>query len=267
MHKIKTTLRVTEVYSFTDAVVHQYQNAASESEALAKDENLAAMIAEMKELAGSLSAAIKRGRTESSLDAADLARDEIIRSFSCLVDGYASYPVPEKKNAAERTLSVFQKYGRGMTKKPYAEESGLIESMIGDFSAESAKADLELLDGVAPLIPALRAAQDKFRIASAAFTDSVAKKGESASEIKKKLLNLINDRLVSYLSALERVPAYAGFVATCAVDVNRANSPSNVRSKAALDGSATPESAENSGNAGTGGSLESGPETAKEESQ
>ena len=133
MNKIKTTLRISEVDTLASTLVRLYRAAVSDGGPLAKDENLASLMAEVEKFSAGLSLAIKSDRVESSLDEADVARDGIIRDISNLLTGYASIPVPEKKAAAGRLLSIFQKYGRGIITKSYAEESSLIESMLGDF--------------------------------------------------------------------------------------------------------------------------------------
>ena len=123
MNKIKTTLRVSEMDTLSGTFVRLYRASIQENESLAKDGNLAALMAEVEHFSSEISLAIKSDRAESSLDEADIVRDEIVRDISNLLTGYASIPFLEKKSAAVRLLSVFQKYGRGITVKSYAEES------------------------------------------------------------------------------------------------------------------------------------------------
>lgn len=231
MNKIKTTLRVSEMDTLSGTFVRLYRASIQENESLAKDGNLAALMAEVEHFSSEISLAIKSDRAESSLDEADIIRDEIVRDISNLLTGYASIPFPEKKSAAVRLLSVFQKYGRGITVKSYAEESSLIESMLGDFSSDSAKSDLQLLEGVGELLSSLRSAQDAFHKANDAFTAAKVAQGDCASSVKKSLLVLLNGRLVPYLSALALVPDYAAFIAKCMAEIKRANSSSGGRGK------------------------------------
>lgn len=258
MKKISYNIRIPEISTFTNNLVRLYLANVPESEILAKDQNISSMMSEAKTLSEELTVAINRDRAESSLKSADKARDALIRGLSHLLLGYAQFPVAEKRSSAERLLSTFQKYGRGMIEKTYSIESALIESLFNDLSAESAKADLETLEDVGKLVSALRAAEDKFHEASDAFTAAVATKGRNATEIKQSLLELINERVVSYLSALEKTPGYADFVSHCAVEVNRANAP-----RKASGESATPENAENSSENGENGENSE----AEEESQ
>lgn len=224
MNKIKNTLRISEVDTLATTIVRFYQMAILENEALAKDAKLTKQMSEVEELSKTLTSAIKRDRAENNLDAADITRDEIIRSLSYMIKSYASFPVTEKKEAGCRLLEIFKKYGIGIISEPYADESSLIESMLGDFSSERAKADLAILEEVGTLLSSLRKAQDAFHAADDVYTASVANRGANASEVKKKLLFALNTRLISYLTALELDADYAEFIANCSTRIDRSNS-------------------------------------------
>ena len=237
MNKIKQQLRVSELDTLSNAIVRLYRDAVSSGEgALSGDGNLASMMADAERLALEISVAIRSDRAESTLDESDIARDGIIRDLADALTGYAAIPVPEKKAAAGRLLSIFRKYGRGITGKSYAEESSLVESMLGDFSSEPSKADISLLEGVGELLTSLRSAQDAFHRASDAFTASKAGKGESATGVRKRIVSLLNGRLVPYLSCLSSFPGYADFVSRCGAEIDRANSAVAVRGKPGQSG-------------------------------
>ncbi len=232
MNKIKQQLRVSELDTLSSTIVRLYRDAVSSGEgALSGDGNLASMMADVERLALEISAAIRSDRAESTLDEADIARDGIIRDLADALTGYAAIPVEKKKAAAGRLLSTFRKYGRGITGKSYAEESSLVESMLGDFSSEASKADISLLEGVGELLASLRSAQDAFHRASDAFTTAKAGKGENATGIRKRLLSLLNGRLVTYLSCLSSLSGYADFVSRCGAEIDRANLAAAVRGK------------------------------------
>lgn len=230
MNRIKTYLRITELDTLATTIVRLYQAAAAESETFAKDSHLTPLMAKVKELSESLTLAIKRDRAESSLDEADVVRDEVFGDLFNVITGYASFPFPEKRAAGKRLLLIFQKYGIGVIRKPYSEESSLIESMLGDFSAESAKADIALLPGIAELLSSLRSAQDSFHATSDAYTAAKLEMGDSATAIKKELLGILNGKLRSLLSAIEQ-PDFADFIAKCAAEIDKANATAEIRSK------------------------------------
>lgn len=233
MNKIKRFLRVSELDTLAATIVRQYQAAASESEALAKDEHLSGLMSELGTLSHNLTLAIKRDRTKSTLAKANATRNKIIRDFSDLLTGYAAIPFDDMKAAGGRLLSIFKKYGRLITKKSYAEGSSLIKSMLGDFSKESAKVDAKLLLGVEELLSSLRSAQEDFLVANDAFIAAIKEKGECASAIKQQLVYFINSRLIPFLSSIDRNSAFTNFIGQCTIEIARANSTASMRSKSA----------------------------------
>lgn len=220
MKKLKTTVRVTELDTVSDVIVRLYKA----DSAVAADEHLKAVMAEVEDLSARITTAIKSDRTVSTLDTADARRDEIIRSLGALLNGYAVIPVAEKKAAAERLLATFGKY-KGITGESYANESSLVESMLEDF-ADGALADaVAALEGVSTYLADLRAAQDDFNRANDEFTAATASRGESATAVKKPLLSAINDKLVPYLTAMSIAGKgeYAGFIAKTDAEIEKMN--------------------------------------------
>lgn len=232
MKKVKFDVRITEADSLSDAIVRIYKGSSSdESSALANDRNLSSIISDVESLSASLTTAIKSDRATSTLDEADIARDEIIRSLGDALSGYAAIPVPAKKTAAQKVLAVFSKYGKQITGKNYAEESSLIESLLEDLSTENLKSDIDSLDGVAELVSSLREAQDNFNKASDSYTAVKTGKGASATSVKKSLLDALNARLVPYLSAVETLPDYKDFTSKVSAEIDKANATVKARQK------------------------------------
>ncbi len=153
MNKIISKIRVSELDSLSDVLVRLYKDAASdEAGMISKDANLLGIMAQVEKLSADITTAIKSDKTTSNLDEADIARDSVIRNLSDALNGYAAIPVPSRKAAAEKLLSVFNKYGKQIITKSYAEESSLIESMLEDFATENLKYDIESLEGISDLI-------------------------------------------------------------------------------------------------------------------
>lgn len=179
MNKIISKIRVSELDSLSDVLVRLYKDAASdEAGMISKDANLLGIMAQVEKLSADITTAIKSDKTTSNLDEADIARDSVIRNLSDALNGYAAIPVPSRKAAAEKLLSVFNKYGKQIITKSYAEESSLIESMLEDFAAENLKSDIESLEGISDLIASLRTAQDSFNSSNDAYTNASVNKGE-----------------------------------------------------------------------------------------
>lgn len=269
VNRIKTSIRISEINALAITVVRLYRATSAESETVAGDANLASLMDEVDRISAELSLAIKRDRAESMRKKADDSRDEVIRNLSDLLTGYAAIPVAEKRAAARRLLPIFQKYGRKMANDNYSAESGLIESLLGDITTESAKADSQLLEGVDMLISSLRAAEDQFRTANDAFIAAKAIRTANATKLKADIIKLINGELLSYLSAVKRFAAYKDFIAKCSLEIDRANALADSRTKQTAEASAenAKDAESDAGQENSGESESSEDGAAEEESQ
>lgn len=228
MKKIRTTVRITELDTISDIIIRLYKADSG----IAGDDYLKSTMAEIESLSERITIAIKADKIASTLDEADVKRDEIIRSLGTLLNGYSVIPIAEKKAAAEKLLAVFDKY-KGITAESYANESSFIESMLKDYAASELADSIKALDGVGSYISDLRAAQDEFNKANDEFTASNVNKNESASALKKPLLSAINDKLVAYLTAMNLVNAavYGDFVSKAESEIEKMNNSVAKRGK------------------------------------
>ena len=223
MNKIISKIRVAELDTLSDILVRLYKDSSAAENSVSKDANLSGIMEEVEKLSAEITTAIKSDRVSSTLDEADIARDEIIRNLGDALTGYAAIPIEAKKSAAQNLLSVFSKYGKQITQKNFAEESSLIESLLEDFGAESLKTDVAALDGVGELVSELRTAQDSFNKANDDFTNASVNRGESATSVKKSLISVLNDKLVPYLSAVSPLADYKDFASKCEAEITKAN--------------------------------------------
>ena len=224
VNKVKKDIRITDADTVSDALVRLYKDAAGKDGAIAKDVALAAIMGEVEKLSADITTAIKKDKVSTSLEEADARRDEIIRSLGTLLAGYGAIPLADKKDAADRLLAVYNKYGKSIATETYARESSLIESMLEDFAADSLADAIKALDGVDDLISSLRTAQDEFNKTNDSATAALTAKGESAYSVKKPLLAAINDRLVPYITAMGAVsPEYADLGTRADVEIAKAN--------------------------------------------
>lgn len=230
MNKLNKSARVSEVDGFSDTLVRLYKaDSSAQTDAFLKTE-----MAELESLSDKITAAILQDRTVSNLDEADSARDEAIRNLGALLSGYAVFPLEEKKSAAIMLKSIYDKYQKsGILNANYTAESSMIESMLGDFSAGDALANIEKLDGVSDLVAKVRSAQDAFTAASDTFTKSKGAKSGSASSFKKPILASINDKIIPYLNTMAMVgnAALAEFTKNVEAEVNRLNTTVGTRGK------------------------------------
>ncbi|MBO4729609.1 MAG: hypothetical protein J5631_14415 [Spirochaetaceae bacterium] len=228
MKKIRTTVRITELDTLSDVLLRLYKADSG----IASDDYLKSTMAEIESLSERITIAIRSDRASSTLDEADIKRDDIIRSLGALLNGYAAIPIADKKAAAEKLLDVFNKY-KGITGESYANESSLIESMVKDYEASELADSIKALDGVSLCLANLRSAQDEFNKANDEFTAANVNKGESASSLKKPLLAAINDKLVAYLTAMNLVnkALYGDFVSKAEAEIEKMNNSVAKRGK------------------------------------
>ena len=200
MNKVVYGIKNTELDGLTDSLVRAFKA----DEKAQGNSFLSANMAALEEQSALITTAILQDKALSTLDEADSKRDGAITSLGAVLKGYAAFPIAAKKEAAAPLLAVYEKYSKaGITKAAYIAESSMVESMLGDFAADSLKDHIAALDGVAQAIAAVREAQDAFTAASDAYTKASASKGASASSYKKPILALINDKLVPYLNAMQ----------------------------------------------------------------
>lgn len=225
MRKVTTNAKVTELDSLSDTLVRLYKT----QEALAQDAMLKGIMAEIEEQSARLTEAVKRDAISSTLEEADARRDEAVRLLGTLVEGYTAIPFEAQQKAAESLKAAFDKYGKKITGESYANESSLIESMLGDFAARTA--EQETLPGVSERVQLLRDAQDAFNKANDEYIRAKSDKGESATAVKKLLAATLNDRLVPYLTVAASLETHKSFATQAEAEIKKLNEAVSRRGK------------------------------------
>ena len=112
-----------------------------------------------------------------------------------------------------------------------ANESGQVKSLLEDLEAE--KANIALLDDVADIVADLRVAESAVLAELNKIDSDKVAAGESASEIKKQLVAIMNDELVPYLNVAKilKSDVYGDFADNVAASITRANATVDVRLK------------------------------------
>lgn len=224
MKKINTNVRVTEADNLSNVIVRLFKVELDANSDVGNDPYLTDTFAEVETVSAALTTALKADKASSNLDVADTKRDEIIRQLNAALTGYANLPIPACQTAAETLLPILSKY-KGITTESYARESSLIKSLLEDLNADHAKSAISALQGIGDLVSALSDAQDEFDRANDAYNAASATKTDSATNLKKPLLALINDRIVPYLTAMQLAkPAiYGDFISKVENEINRTN--------------------------------------------
>ena len=199
MNKLRSQIRNAEVDGLSDTLVRLFKA----DEGAQGDAFLKTAMAELETLSAQITTAILQDKVLSTLEAADGARDEAIRTLGTVLAGYAVFPIAAKKELALPLKAVYDKYAKaGITGASYTSESSMTESMLEDFAAANLADNIAGLEGVPEAIAAIRTAQDAFTEANDEYVRASASKGASASSYNKPIVALINEKLVPYLGAM-----------------------------------------------------------------
>ena len=231
MKKLLSQIRITEVGDTSHRLVSLYKSTAT-----LKDEAfLKPLFVEMEEKANALTEAVKRDAVISQLENADAKRDGAIRVLDRLLKGYKTIPLDTLKAYGVQLSAVFKKYGTSIAKKSYSEETHLIESLLKDLQNPNLSASITALTGVSEAIADLRNKQNAFAEVRAKYDDSMAQHQTlpSASSLKKPLYELINNKIIIYLNAMEVVEKekFGSFIAPSNQVIESINTNIKARNK------------------------------------
>lgn len=213
MDKIKTTIRNAELNNLVTSLLQAYDDAKNNL----KDNFLEKYFQQVRPLSEELNIAIKRSRLQSDLSDKDSVRDEKIRTINTVLKGYVALPVPEMAEAAKRLSAIFGKYTVDIASCSYVEESGFIQSLLTDFETQTAQSDIKKLSGFDTAVAELKAAQDEFQQAYYDYESAMSQEGKqaSATNVKKPLLLLFNDKILPYLGSMQAEEGYTYLADQC----------------------------------------------------
>ena len=201
------------------------------------DANIDFSMNQLSSLVDELESAIKRLSVSSNLEEKDAVRDDILRRLRTILAGYASFPdsFGEQKSAAEKLIAIFDRYGLKTAIAAFAEETGLLNSLLKDFDEEGAAEAAKKLTAVPEMISELRSANDDFASVSKEFSQNMAASSEqrSATVLKKEVLNLVNNSLLPYISAISvtQKDSYGEFALAVGKSIDRANATAKTSKK------------------------------------
>ncbi len=182
------------------------------------DAHLADIISTLDENYDLLNEAIKRSKIKSELEEKDKVRDLALVALFNLVKGYLNVD-NDTRNHALKLQEILDKYGLSkITKANYANESAYINSLILDLKAPAIYSEHIFTPFVVETLDKLILAQKNFETAYNNYTTTLAIQNskENATQIKMKLLEIINMNLVDYLKIMSNVNG--GKYETMAID-------------------------------------------------
>ena len=221
IEKLMTNSRVTEVNNVATRMSGAFQTSGL------TDAILTAHFTILDTANLELSKAIRRSKAESNLEDKDEVRDGGTRSLYYLIKGFTHHPSAAIRESAVLLLNTFNNYGISLTEESYTTESSLISSMLIEFQKPEYALHITNLSGCAELIQALTTAQNDFEQARIAYESEKAQDGmvANATEIKKQVVEIVNNKIVVYLIAMQGLisGAFDVFAATCATIIAENN--------------------------------------------
>ncbi|TRX72590.1 DUF6261 family protein [Carboxylicivirga sp. M1479] len=202
LEKLRSSSRTTEV----DSVGRQILDAIKKGDWSA-DTHLSSLQVELSQNSEALNTAIKRDKSESELDSNDDKRDTDTRDVFYFTRGFLHHPDEATQQAAQTVQAVLDKYTLEMVRKSNAIQSSLTESLLKDLKTTDVQASVDALSGLSVLIARLEDSQAVVKKANLTYLANKAsdENQANATELKKELLNNINDKLVVYLRAMIQV--------------------------------------------------------------
>ena len=174
-------------------------------------------------------------------------RNNAIRIFSKVIEGYRAMPIATVKQKGERLHKVFSKYGLRLIQKNYTDKSSYIAALLKDLQSPDLTTLIAELQGVTECIDGIRQAQEAFNTHRVGYEKTLAHnvQQDSATQMKAPMLTLINEKLVPYATTMKMVDAtkyrhFADTVTQIITDTNTAIKVRSTRSAKGKDTSTTP---------------------------
>lgn len=231
MKKIITSVRAAELADTAIRLSELFKKTSS----VQTNAFLTKIFTEVEQQAMMLTTSVRKDLAVSKLEEADKARSYSVRVLDKLLKGYETIPVENLKIHAQKLIEIFKKYGVKITRENYTAETTFIASMLEDFSAENVKESVEALSGVKEALSDIKEKQHQFIMFRDTYDNDLAlqKKKLSATDLKKPLLELINQKIVPYLVAMEiaEPELYGEFIAKASQVVNSTNEAVKARGK------------------------------------
>ena len=194
-----TGSKVTEIDGISTQIIQGYDGTT-----LNTDPNMVVIFDELKPLSQLFTTAIRRMKEKSEAQTLDEVREEKIDGWYYLLLAFSHHPTPRIRNAALALLDIFDNYGMEIKSESYTAESSLLNSMLSDYSASEAQGNVDIIPQGDVYLGALQEAQTNFENNRLSFEEAQAEEGtlENASALKKQVVDVINNKLVSYLNVM-----------------------------------------------------------------
>ena len=200
----------------------------NENTALAEEPKLKPMFSHVEKRNVDFNDSIKSAKESVVLEEEDSARDTAFSKLMNVLRGYRDVPLAKKSEAASVLLEIMERHGgRQILSRPYDEETGLLSSIKTEFESEKALEMQKELDGVQELASEVFLHNDAVKALSVKKVQLTAqtKTIESATAIKRELVNYFNQQILSYLEVMQTIDSetYGDFAKAIFLAVKSAN--------------------------------------------
>ncbi len=214
MNKLLYDIRTAELLTLVSELDRQYKAAASKGLiAIVADAVLLPLFRELESKYAELLLASSRTPARATVSAST-RRETLLRSLKHLLSGYALFPDKAKQDGATRLLEIVKQAGT----------EGLFQPGLSP--------TLAILPDIGTLLTAIKEAEALSLTEKHSAKDSLAVKVKNATDLKRPLVAVINEKLVPYLNAVGKNSSYEHFAAAVAMIINHANATVLQRKKA-----------------------------------
>lgn len=159
---------------------------------------------------------LERGNTLSvKISQADTERDNALKSFINVLKAYALFPDENKADAALKLRHVIGKYGSGIDRLPYLQESGVLANLLQDLAIKENADAIQLLHLEDWLLKLQESTARFDELFISRESDNSTKLSGKVKEARQQIQTEF-EQLAVLVNAYEIVygaEAYAGFVA------------------------------------------------------
>ncbi|MFV0291580.1 MAG: DUF6261 family protein [Mangrovibacterium sp.] len=200
---LSANARINEVGGTAENILNIYSSFTTIS-----DETLVTIFSQLREQVDLFIIAIERNKVYSDLDLFDKARDESYRALYTYLHGCSKLPLlTANAQSATKLMTVFEKYGLGLVRLSYTEQTAQIESLQEELSSSENATLINDVTHLSGMVSNLKNAQLDFKNAYVNYVSKISayKEGASASELMPMVVSIINDKLLVYLSAMAKM--------------------------------------------------------------
>jgi len=197
MKDVALRLSIPTTSNLAIALVRKY----NENESFTQQEYFKGLMDTLKADSDALTAAYKQPRVAKNLEKADNARMDDIKAIRAHINSALYSRDEAKKNAAQELNAILINY-KGIAKGRLSKKTADINSLLADFEKESLASSIALIDELSEYINDLKADEMAFEKQDDVHVDMSNAKGETATKIKVRIINFINDKLISFVKVM-----------------------------------------------------------------